>query len=85
MEGVKCLNQELEEMKDLVREKDEIIHNYQPTLASSPPQQERSSIEQTLSKFRIEYISKQASLVAPEGTKQLEAYCRKLENLLKKY
>jgi hypothetical protein len=69
-------------MKDLVREKDEIIHHYQPALHASPHD---DTPEQALSKFRIEYISKQPSLVAVDSGKQLEAYCRKLEGLLKKY
>lgn len=62
-------------MKDLVREKDQIIQH-----------RIGSSIEPPSSKMRIEYLSKQASQISPhENSKSLEAYSHKLEQLLRKY
>lgn len=58
-------------MKDLVREKDQIIQHQLPNLHSS-------LAPSPASPFRIEYLSKQASQLAAEPGRQAEAYSRKL-------
>jgi hypothetical protein len=70
-------------MKDLVREKDEIIHHYSnpdaPTSDRHIESKEPFSFEKVISRVRIEYLSKQASQISHhDSTKTLEMYTRKL-------
>jgi hypothetical protein len=67
-------------MKDLVREKDEIIpHSKPPTSDRHIKNKEPFSFEKVTSRVRIEYLSKQASQMSHhDSTKSLEMYTRKL-------
>lgn len=90
---MKDINQELEELKDLIRDKDEIIQRYTTSLHTERLERlysenpEKSHVpEQGTSKIRIEYLSKRASRHC-DGTsnKGFENYVKKLEGLVLKY